>query len=129
MNYWLIICRSLPFSYLTFGASHISGFGILFFHIYNKLYFMNNTYLVATNKEGIIIGGIGGYLIGKFFFGDINLTALTETQGIIDPFISVGKSTIELAKTKVVIMTTLIGATLGAFIDNELKEGFLRRFR
>ena len=87
------------------------------------------TGFLGRNREGIIIGGIAGWLIGKFFIpSDFDFSVITQTQGILDPFISAGKSAIELAKTKVIWGTTIIGATLGAVLDEITPEGrFFKR--
>lgn len=83
---------------------------------------------IKENKEGIIIGGIAGYVAGKYFLGDIDLASISQTQSIIDPLISAGKSAIEIAKTKVVIVTTIIGMGIGVIVDNQIKEGWLGRW-
>ena len=78
---------------------------------------------LTENKEGIIIGGIVGYIIGKYFLqGTIDLSSVTETQGIIDIISGTTKSTIELAKTKIVLASTIIGSFIGAYIDSILPE-------
>ena len=84
--------------------------------------------IIRQNKEGIIIGAIVGYLFGKFFLNDIDVSSIIQTQSVIDSLISAGKSSVELAKSKVVLATTLLGAVMGFIVDSQLKEGFFRRW-
>tara|TARA_Y100000310_G_scaffold25289_1_gene24195 strand:- start:1114 stop:1395 length:282 start_codon:yes stop_codon:yes gene_type:complete len=83
--------------------------------------------ILNENKEGIIIGAIAGYVIGSFFLPEsVQLNVVADSFGIIDNLKQASTTALEFAKTKVVVATTIIGATLGFVIDNQMKEGFLR---
>lgn len=82
------------------------------------------------NKEGILLGAIAGYLIGRFMIpADFNFSVVAQSNSILDTFKSASTSAIEFAKTKVIWGTTIIGASLGGIIDSQLKEGFLKKFK
>lgn len=82
---------------------------------------------VWNNKEGILIGGLVGYLFSRFFLPDyINLNTIIQTQGLID--IITSSSGIELAERKIRVAFTVIGATIGMVIDMNLKEGWYRKW-
>ncbi len=87
--------------------------------------------LLRENKEGLILGAIAGWIVGKFIAPTfIDLSVLTQTQGILDPIISGGKSLVEIGKSKLTIMTTILGAGIGVVIDMLVPEGkFFRRRR
>lgn len=87
--------------------------------------------LLKQNKEGIIIGAIIGWVVGKFFLpSDFDFSIVAQSQSIFDPLIESGKDTIELAKTKVTFATTLIGAGIGFVLDFFTTEGtFFKRRR
>lgn len=87
---------------------------------------------LRENKEGIIIGAIVGWAISRFVAPQfIDLSILTQTQGVLDPFISAGKSLTEIAKTKLTVILVVLGAGIGAAVDMAVPEGklFKRRFR
>lgn len=79
------------------------------------------------NKEGILIGGIIGFIIGKFFlegFVDLNIIA-SNTNSFLDVLNTAKSGTIELARTKIIWASSIFGAMIGAFVDESLPEGWL----
>ena len=84
---------------------------------------------IKKNKEGIIIGGIIGWVVGKFFIPPgFDFSVIMQSQSLLDNFFSVGKTSIDIAKNKVIIATTIIGATLGYITDSLFPErGFFRK--
>lgn len=84
---------------------------------------------LKENKEGLIGGAIIGYVVGKFFIpSDFDFSVVAQSESIIDVAKSVGTTALEFAKTKVILATTIIGATLGAIVDSMFKEGAWRRW-
>lgn len=80
------------------------------------------------NKEGIVIGGVVGYILGKYFLQDyFDMSIMGQTFGIIDVVKGATASTIELAKTKIIWASTIIGAVIGMILDNALPEKFWRK--
>ena len=69
-------------------------------------------------KEGIIIGGLVGFLVYKFFLPEsINLTDISQTQSLVDIIKPATTSVIEFAKTKLFLGLIVIGATIGGLVD------------
>ena len=57
--------------------------------------------LLKTNKEGIIIGAVVGYIVGRFLIpADFDFSIIMQSQSILDTFKSAGTTAIEFAKTK-----------------------------
>ena len=76
-----------------------------------------------VNREGIIIGAIVGFLVGKFILPDyIDMSIVAQTAGIVDVLQSGATSAVELAKTKIVWASTILGAGFGLLIDMGMKE-------
>ena len=78
---------------------------------------------IYPNKEGMIIGGVIGYFIGKYFLVNlIDLPSINQTQGVLDFIMATKTSAIELAKTKLAIASSIIGASVGGYIDYQIPE-------
>ena len=87
---------------------------------------INLTQFLKENKEGLIIGAVVGFVIGKWLLpSSFDLTPVAESQGIIDTFKSAGTTAIEFARTKIIWATTLLGTAVGGLIDSLFKEGYL----
>jgi len=79
------------------------------------------------NKEGIIIGGIIGYVVAtRFLPSNFDISVVQQTQGVID-LVSSG-TPIEIAKTKVTWAFTIIGSAIGMVMDMNLKEGWYKKW-
>lgn len=84
---------------------------------------------VFLNKEGILIGGLVGFIFAKFFLPEtFDFSMVQQTFGLMDVLKGAGTTTLEWAKTKVVWALTIFGAGFGLMIDNELKEGWWRKW-
>lgn len=80
--------------------------------------------ILMENKEGIIIGGIIGYFLGKSVLLDmVDLSVIAQTQGIVDVVAGAGKSALELAKTKLIWASVAVGAVIGGYVDSLIPEG------
>lgn len=89
----------------------------------NKL--LNN---LKMNKEGLILGLVFGYLIGKYFLPNyIDFSIVTNSMGIIDYLKGTTTKTLEIAKNNIIIASTIIGGLAGYIIDTKLPEGWWRR--
>lgn len=76
-----------------------------------------------SNKEGILIGAVVGFLVGKFILPNyIDMSMVTQTAGIVDVLTETAANTIELAKTKIVWASTIFGAGIGLLLDMGMKE-------
>ena len=85
---------------------------------------------LLVNKEGIIIGSLIGFLVGKFILPDmIDFSLMGQTFGLIDIIQEGSKSAGEIAKTKLVWASTILGGTIGLLIDMSLPENKGRMFR
>jgi len=85
--------------------------------------------LLNKGKEGLVIGAIVGFVVGKFFFPSEVLSIITQSQSIIDPLKNVATPAIEFAKTKAVLGMILLGSTIGFLIDINTPEGkFFKKF-
>lgn len=74
--------------------------------------------LLKKGKEGLIIGLIAGYVIGRWFLPDsLDLNAIAQTQSLIDVARTAGTTAIEFAKTKAIIGTMIIAGTIGFLVD------------
>ena len=83
------------------------------------------------NKEGIILGGLIGFLLGKFVLPTtFDLQAIAQANSVLD-FVKAGTSNIiEFAKTKIIIASTIVGSLAGGIIDNMMPERFvMKRWR
>jgi hypothetical protein len=76
------------------------------------------------NKEGIIIGAITGFIIGKWILPMIGFdySVMVQDYSVIDTLKSTGLSTLEWAKTKAIYLTTIFGAIIGTIIDEFTPE-------
>ena len=84
--------------------------------------------ILWENKEGIIIGIIVGDLTARYFLPQIiDFSMITQTQGIVDILSSAGKTTLEIAKTKLIWAGRIIGALVGLYIDSILPEKWYKR--
>ena len=91
---------------------------------------MNIKKILWENKEGITLGAVVGYVMGRWFLPDIvDFSMVMQTEGIIDVVAGAGKSAMELAKTKIIWGSTFIGGLVGGYLDSLLPEGFLRKRR
>lgn len=80
------------------------------------------------NKEGAIIGGIIGFVAGKWFLKSFGIDmSIFQEQGIIDTAISASKGTLEFAQQKAVWALTALGVFVGILGDMMLKEGWLKK--
>lgn len=76
------------------------------------------------NKEGIITGAIVGFVISKFFLPEsFDFSVIQQSYGLIDIIKGTGTSVLEIAKQKVIIAFTIIGASVGLALDMNVKEG------
>ena len=76
-------------------------------------------------KEGLIIGGAIGFLIGKYILPtQFDLNSIAQTQSALDFIKPLTSNIIEFAKQKIIIATTLVGALAGGFVDAMLPENF-----
>ena len=79
---------------------------------------MNLKQFWKNYKEGLIIGAISGYIVGRFFLPtDFDFSVIAQTSSIIDVLQGAGTTALEFAKTKVILTFTIIGAVLGTIVD------------
>ena len=79
--------------------------------------------LIWVNKEGILIGAAVGFLVGKFILPDyVDMSMVAQTAGIVDVLQQGATSAVELAKTKIVWASTILGGAIGLIIDMGMKE-------
>ncbi len=69
-------------------------------------------------KEGIIVGGVIGFLVYKFLLPDsISIETIAQTQSMVDVIKPAATSVIEFAKARLMLSIIIIGAMIGGVID------------
>ncbi len=84
---------------------------------------------LKENVEGILIGGAVGFIFAKFFLPEtFDFSMVQQTFGLMDVIKGTTETTLEWAKTKVIVAFTIIGSGIGLIIDMNLKEGWWRKW-
>lgn len=72
---------------------------------------------VVNNIVGITLGGVGGFLIARYFPDLVLQQSVSQTQSFIDPLVASGKSAVSVAMSKIEIVYSVVGMIFGGFIE------------
>ena len=90
---------------------------------------MKWTKFIWEIKEGLILGALAGYVLGKYLFPNnvIDMNAVMQTQTVLDMMKSASQPAMEFAKDKLIIGCTIVGGLIGTVIDAMIPENKWKR--